>query len=193
MSTLNIRGADQCHYDAVALGEVMLRIDPGDVPTARARTARISHGGGETNVAEGLSACFGLRTTIVTALVDDGIGRNIENQLRESGVDTSHIVVLGTRRGSASAGRADLRKSSSSFPTSRSLRRRTTTSSSSARTRRVSGDTIDRPSVVLLPYGTINAQSPGGASASIVPICLEMLIAKSTSRPLSIKLGCWVV
>jgi len=130
MSTLNIRGADQCHYDAVTLGEVMLRIDPGDVPTARARTARIWHGGGEMNVAEGLSACFGLRTTIVTALVDDGIGRNIENQLRESGVDTSHIVVLGTRRGSASAGRAGLRKSSSSPATSLSLRRRTTTSSS---------------------------------------------------------------
>jgi len=148
MSTLNIRGADQCHYDAVALGEVMLRIDPGDVPTARARTARISHGGGETNVAEGLSACFGLRTTIVTALVDDGIGRNIENQLRESGVDTSHIVVLGTRRGSASAGRAGLRKrsrnSSSSFPPSLSLRRRTTTSLSSTRTRRVTGGILDR-------------------------------------------------
>ena len=92
MNTLSIRGADQCRHDAVALGEVMLRIDPGDVPTARARTARIWHGGGETNVAEGLSACFGLRTAVVTALVDDGVGRNVENQLRESGVDTSHIV-----------------------------------------------------------------------------------------------------
>ncbi len=83
-------------FDAVALGEVMMRIDPGDVPTRRARLARIWHGGGETNVAEGLSACFGLRTAVITALVDDGIGRNIENQLREAGVDTSHIIWFDT-------------------------------------------------------------------------------------------------
>ena len=83
-------------YDAIALGEVMLRLDPGDVPTRRARSARVWHGGGETNVAEGLSACFGLKTAVITALVDDGIGRNIENQLREAGVDTSHIIWFST-------------------------------------------------------------------------------------------------
>jgi 2-dehydro-3-deoxygluconokinase len=91
MSTFDIKPEGQGH-DALALGEVMMRIDPGDVPTRRARFARIWHGGGETNVAEGLSACFGLKTGVVTALVDDGIGRNIENQLREAGVDTSSIV-----------------------------------------------------------------------------------------------------
>ena len=91
MSDFHIKPAGD-GYDAVALGEVMMRIDPGDVPTRRARFARIWHGGGETNVAEGLSACFGLKTAVITALVDDGIGRNIENQLREAGVDTSHIV-----------------------------------------------------------------------------------------------------
>ena len=74
----------------------MLRIDPGDVPTPRARTGRIWHGGGEINFAEGLSCCFGLRTTAMTALVDDGVGRNIENQLREAGVDTSHIIWFNT-------------------------------------------------------------------------------------------------
>ena len=92
MANLGLKAACDCRYDAVSLGEVMMRIDPGDVPTARARTARLWHGGGETNVAEGLSYCFGLRTAVVTALVDDGIGRNIENQMREAGVDTSHIV-----------------------------------------------------------------------------------------------------
>ena len=92
MASLNIKSAETCAYDAVSLGEVMMRIDPGDVPTARARSARIWHGGGETNVAEGLAYCFGMRTAVVTALVDDGIGRNIENQLREAGVDTSPIV-----------------------------------------------------------------------------------------------------
>ena len=95
MSDLKIRPPGGA-YDAVALGEVMLRIDPGDVPTRRARSARIWHGGGETNVAEGLSACFGLRTAVITALVDDGIGRSIENQLREAGVDTSHIIWFST-------------------------------------------------------------------------------------------------
>jgi 2-dehydro-3-deoxygluconokinase len=95
MGELKIKPAG-AGYDAVALGEVMMRIDPGDVPTRRARTARIWHGGGETNVAEGLSACFGLRTAVVTALVDDGIGRNIECQLREAGVDTSRIIWFST-------------------------------------------------------------------------------------------------
>ena len=92
MAHFAIRSADDSRYDAVALGEVMMRVDPGDVPTHRARLARIWHGGGETNVAEGMAACFGLRTAVVTALVDDGIGRNIENQTREAGVDTRHIV-----------------------------------------------------------------------------------------------------
>ncbi len=96
MADLKFKDAAQCRYDEVSLGEVMMRIDPGDVPTARARTGRIWHGGGETNVAEGLAYCFGLRTAVVTALVDDGIGRNIENQLREAGVDTAHIVWFNT-------------------------------------------------------------------------------------------------
>jgi 2-dehydro-3-deoxygluconokinase len=96
MGKLTIRPAGEGKYDAMALGEVMLRFDPGDVPMRRAPTARIWHGGGETNVAEGLSACFGLRTAIVTALVDDSIGRNIENQLREVGVDTSPIIWFST-------------------------------------------------------------------------------------------------
>ncbi len=92
MADLKIKTAEECRYDEVSLGEVMMRIDPGDVPTARARTARIWHGGGETNVAEGLAYCFGMRTAVVTALVDDGIGRNIENQFREAGVDTTNII-----------------------------------------------------------------------------------------------------
>jgi len=92
MATLKIKSADQCKWDGVALGEVMLRFDPGDVPFERARTCRIWHGGGETNVAEGMAYCFRLRSTVLTALVDDGFGRNIECQFREAGVDTSHII-----------------------------------------------------------------------------------------------------
>ncbi len=93
---MKIKAAEKCKYDEISLGEVMLRIDPGDLPTQRSRNARLWHGGGETNVAEGLSYCFGLRTAVVTALVDDGVGRNIENQIRESGVDISNIVWFST-------------------------------------------------------------------------------------------------
>ena len=92
MATLKIKSADQCRWDGVALGEVMLRFDPGDVPFERARTCRIWHGGGETNVAEGMAYCFRMRSTVLTAMVDDGFGRNIESQFREAGVDTSHII-----------------------------------------------------------------------------------------------------
>ena len=92
-----IKSADQCKYDGVSLGEVMLRLDPLDVPTGRARVMRVFQGGGETNVACGLGYTFGLRTAVVTALVDDDIGKNIRNQLRESNVDPSKIIWFNTK------------------------------------------------------------------------------------------------
>lgn len=92
MASFNVKAAEDTRYDAISLGEILLRLDPGDVPTAKAKTARVWQGGGETNVTVGLSYTFGLRAAVVTALVDDGIGRNIENQLRESGIDSSHII-----------------------------------------------------------------------------------------------------
>ena len=93
-----IKPAAGCRYDAVSLGEVMLRLDPYDVPSARARELRVFQGGGETNVACGLAYTFGLRAAVVTALVEDEIGRNICSQLREAGVDTGHILWFNTRR-----------------------------------------------------------------------------------------------
>ncbi len=93
----DIKPADGCRYDEVALGEVMLRFDPFDVPTARARQMRVFQGGGETNVACGLAYTFGLRTAVVTALVVDDIGKNIRNQLREAGVDTGKIIWFNTK------------------------------------------------------------------------------------------------
>lgn len=92
-----LKPATSCRFDAVALGEVMLRFDPFDIPTARARSMRVFQGGGETNVACGLAYTFGLRAAIVTALVEDDIGKNIRNQLREAGVDLSHIIWFNTR------------------------------------------------------------------------------------------------
>jgi 2-dehydro-3-deoxygluconokinase len=95
-----IRSADNCRWDAVALGEAMLRLDPRDVPVARMRDAvRVFQGGGETNVACGLAYTFGLRAAVLTALVADDIGANIRNQLREAGVDTGQIVWWDTKAG----------------------------------------------------------------------------------------------
>ncbi|MDE0227369.1 MAG: sugar kinase [Spirochaetaceae bacterium] len=87
-----IKPASACRHDLIALGEVMLRFDPRDVPTARMRdNVRVSQGGGETNVACGAAYTFGLRAGVLTALVDDPVGENIRNQLREAGVDVSNV------------------------------------------------------------------------------------------------------
>src|SRR4051794_18534914 len=92
-----IKSAEACRYDNVSLGEVMLRFDPYDVPTANAHAFRVFQGGGETNVACGLAYTFALRTAVLTALVDDHIGKNIRNQLRTAGVDTERIIWFNTK------------------------------------------------------------------------------------------------
>ena len=79
-------------YDVVALGEVMLRFDPGEGRIRNARAFRVWEGGGEYNVARGLRRCFGLQAAAVTALVDNEIGRLIEDCMLQGGVDTSHIL-----------------------------------------------------------------------------------------------------
>jgi 2-dehydro-3-deoxygluconokinase len=75
----------------VALGEVMLRLDPGNDRISTTRTFRAWEGGGEYNVARGLRRCFGLRTTIVTALADNPVGHLVEDLILQGGVDASHI------------------------------------------------------------------------------------------------------
>jgi 2-dehydro-3-deoxygluconokinase len=77
--------------DAVALGEVMLRFDPGEGRIHTARTFQVWEGGGEYNVVRGLRRCFGLRTAIVTALADNAVGRLVEDLMLQGGVDTSLI------------------------------------------------------------------------------------------------------
>ncbi len=79
-------------YDVVVLGEVMLRLDPGEGRIRNARAFRVWEGGGEYNVARGLRRCFGLRAAVVTALVDNEIGRLVEDCMLQGGVDTSHVV-----------------------------------------------------------------------------------------------------
>src|SRR6266567_362026 len=67
-NSLVIRKKEECKWDLVSLGEVMLRLDPGDVRVATTRQFNVWEGGGEYNVARGLRRCFGLKTAIVTAV-----------------------------------------------------------------------------------------------------------------------------
>ena len=91
-NSLTLRPKSECKWDLVSLGEVMLRLDPGDYRVATARTFAASEGGGEYNVARGLRRCFGLKTAIVTALADNPIGRLVEDLMNQGGVDQSHVL-----------------------------------------------------------------------------------------------------
>jgi 2-dehydro-3-deoxygluconokinase len=91
MSLFSLRAVEECRYDLVALGEVMLRLDPGDGRIATARNFTACEGGGEYNVARGLRRCFGLRTGIVTALADNPVGRLIEDLMLQGAVDLTHL------------------------------------------------------------------------------------------------------
>ena len=85
------RPAEECAYDLVSLGEVMLRLDPGEERIRTARSFRVWEGGGEYNVARGLRRCFGLRTAIVTALCDNDVGRLVEDLILQGGVDPAFV------------------------------------------------------------------------------------------------------
>ena len=91
MSVLKIKDAASCKYDQVSLGEIMLRLDPGDSRVRTARNFDVWEGGGEYNVARGLRRCFGLRTGVITAFADNEIGRLIEDFILQGGVDVSMI------------------------------------------------------------------------------------------------------
>jgi 2-dehydro-3-deoxygluconokinase len=80
-----------CRFDLVSLGEVMLRLDPGEMRVHTTRSFQAWEGGGEYNVARGLRRCFGLRTAIVTALADNPVGRLIEDLMLQGGVDLSYL------------------------------------------------------------------------------------------------------
>jgi 2-dehydro-3-deoxygluconokinase len=88
---LEIKAKEKCRWDLVSLGEVMLRLDPGDRRVATTRTFQVWEGGGEYNVARGLRRCFGLRTAIVTALADNPVGRLVEDCMNQGGVDQSYV------------------------------------------------------------------------------------------------------
>lgn len=91
MASLKIKAKDQCKWDLVALGEVMLRLDPGEGRIHTTRTFQAWEGGGEYNVARGLKRCFGMETAVVTAFADNPVGRLVQDLIYQGGVDQSHV------------------------------------------------------------------------------------------------------
>jgi len=89
--SLSFRPASECRYDLMALGEVMLRLDPGESRIRTSRQFTAWEGGGEYNAARGLRRCFGLRTGVLTSFADNEIGRLVEDLIMQGGVDVSHI------------------------------------------------------------------------------------------------------
>jgi len=92
---LTIKAKEQCRWDLVSLGEVMLRFDPGDRRVWTTRSFEVSEGGGEYNVARGLKRCFGLETAIVTAFADNPVGRLLQDLIHQGGVDQSLVRWVG--------------------------------------------------------------------------------------------------
>ncbi|MFN0086071.1 MAG: PfkB family carbohydrate kinase [Blastocatellia bacterium] len=91
MTAFKIRSKEECKWDLVALGEVMLRLDPGDGRIHTTRAFQAWEGGGEYNVARGLKRCFGMTTAVVTAFADNPVGRLVEDLIYQGGVDQSHV------------------------------------------------------------------------------------------------------
>ncbi len=91
---LNLRKKEDCMFDQISLGEVMLRLDPGETRIRTARSFTAWEGGGEYNVARGLRKCFGFKTAVVTAFADNEIGSLLTDFICQGGVDTSLIKYM---------------------------------------------------------------------------------------------------
>jgi 2-dehydro-3-deoxygluconokinase len=91
MNPIILKAADSCRWDCISLGEVMLRLDPGEERIHTARNFRAWEGGGEYNIARGLRRCFGMRTAVITAFARNPIGQLLEDLMLQGGVDTSLV------------------------------------------------------------------------------------------------------
>lgn len=91
MAILDIKPKSSCRWDAAALGEIMLRLDPGEGRVHTTRSFQVWEGGGEYNVIRGLRRCFGMDTTVVTSIVDNTVGRLLEDLILQGGVDMRHV------------------------------------------------------------------------------------------------------
>jgi 2-dehydro-3-deoxygluconokinase len=108
---LPLKPKNACTFDQVSLGEIMLRLDPGEGRIRTARQFAVWEGGGEYNVARGLRKCFGLKTAVVTAFVDNEVGHLVEDCILQGGDPTtasggrSATASTSPSGASASAGR----------------------------------------------------------------------------------------
>ena len=93
---LQLRPREECRFDAVSLGEIMLRFDPGEGRVRTARSFRVSEGGGEYNVVRGLHKCFGLKTAVITAFADNEVGKLLFDCIEQGGVATDFIRMVKT-------------------------------------------------------------------------------------------------
>jgi len=91
MAVLTVRPKSECKYDIVSLGEVMIRLDPGDNRIHTTRTFKVWEGGGEYTVARGLRRCFGKAAAIVTAIADNPVGRLLEDLILQGGVSMEYV------------------------------------------------------------------------------------------------------
>lgn len=89
---LGLKDRKDCYFDEISMGEVMLRLDPGEGRTRTTRLFAASEGGGEYNVARGLAKCFGLRTGIITALAKNDVGYLLEELIDAGKVDSRFIL-----------------------------------------------------------------------------------------------------
>ena len=88
---LNLKPKEKCTFDEVSLGEIMLRLDPGEGRIRTARSLKVWEGGGEYNVARGLRRCFGMKTGVITAFAENEVGYLLEDLILQGGVDTNLI------------------------------------------------------------------------------------------------------
>lgn len=91
MAVLELKAPSECKHDILSLGEVMIRLDPGDERIHTTRTFRVWEGGGEYNVARGLKRTFGKRAAVVTAIVDNPVGRLLEDLMYQGGMSLEYV------------------------------------------------------------------------------------------------------
>jgi 2-dehydro-3-deoxygluconokinase len=86
MSQNDLQVLPQAKLDALALGALVHRLDPGVIPLHRAGSFEVHISGGEYNPIHALSECFRMRTAIATAMPKYPIGELVKWRVRAAGV-----------------------------------------------------------------------------------------------------------
>jgi 2-dehydro-3-deoxygluconokinase len=88
--SLQVKSKENCRWDIVSLGEIMIRFDPGARRVWTTRSFDVCEGGGEYDVSRGLKRCFGLDAAHVTAFADNPVGRLLQDLIYQGGVDQTY-------------------------------------------------------------------------------------------------------